>query len=119
MALRAETLVEEWLKRKGCFSIRGLKRGLGELDLLAVRPQPDDVVGWHVEVTVSFRPSGYLAREPARSSGQGESHVRKRTPEEVRAYARQSVESKSHAAAKFRLRAELRPGVRWSFHLIP
>jgi hypothetical protein len=51
MALLAESLVEEWLNRKGYFTIRGLKHGLGEMDLLAVRPESAGVIGWHV-VTV-------------------------------------------------------------------
>ena len=76
MALLAESLVEEWLNRDGYFTIRGLKHGLGEMDLLAVRPQSDGVVGWHVEVTVSFRPIGYIAREAAADSGRRGSYVR-------------------------------------------
>jgi hypothetical protein len=63
MALLAESLVEEWLNREGFFTIRGVKHGVGEMDLLAVRPQPQDaVVGWHVEVQASFRPIGYITR---------------------------------------------------------
>jgi hypothetical protein len=91
---------------------------LGEMDLLAVRPQPDGVVGWHVEVTVSFRPIGYIAREPAGSSGRRGSYVRKRTPEQVRAYAREWVKVKFRAPDKVRLRADLWPDARWSFHLV-
>jgi hypothetical protein len=45
MALLAESLVEEWLNRAGYFTIRGVKHGLGEMDLLAVRPGSDGVVG--------------------------------------------------------------------------
>jgi hypothetical protein len=37
VAIFAETLVEEWLNRKGFFTIRGAKGGLLEMDLLAVR----------------------------------------------------------------------------------
>jgi hypothetical protein len=36
MALLAEELVEEWLNRTGYFTIRGLKLGVHEVDLLAV-----------------------------------------------------------------------------------
>ena len=118
MALLAESLVEEWLNRKGYFTIRGVKHGLGEMDLLAVRPQSDGVVGWHVEVTVSFRPIGYIAREPAGDSGRRGSYVRKRTPEQVRAYAGDWVEAKFRSPTKVRLRSELWPGVRWSYHLV-
>jgi Holliday junction resolvase-like predicted endonuclease len=51
MALLAESLVEEWLNRDGYFTIRGLKHGVGEMDLLAIRPEPEGkIVGMHVEV---------------------------------------------------------------------
>jgi hypothetical protein len=118
MALLAESLVEEWLNRHGYFTIRGVKHGLGEMDLLAVRPQSEGVVGWHVEVTVSFRPIGYIAREPAGESGRRGSYVRKRTPEQVRAYAHDWVEAKFRSPDKVQLRSELWPGVRWSYHLV-
>src|SRR5262245_21519013 len=73
------------------------------MDLLAVRPESDGGAGWHVEVTVSFRPIGYIAREPAGDSGRGGSHVRKRTPEQVQAYDRAWVEAKFRAAFDFAL----------------
>jgi hypothetical protein len=108
----------EWFNRHGCFTVRGVKHGLGEMDLLAVRPQSDGVVGWDVEVTVSFRPIGYIAREPAGDSRGKGSYVRKRTSEQVRAYARDWVEAKFRSTDKAQLRSELWPGVRWSFHLV-
>ena len=37
MALLAESLVDEWLNRQGFFTIRGIKHGVGEIDLLGVR----------------------------------------------------------------------------------
>lgn len=118
MALLAESLVEEWLNRQGFFTIRGVKRGLGEMDLIAVRPNGDGVEGWHVEVTVSFRPIGYIAREPAGKDGRRGSHVRKRTPEQVQQYARAWVEAKFQAPDKKALRERLWPGARWTIHLI-
>jgi len=118
MALLAESLVEEWLNRDGYFTIRGVKHGLGEMDLLAVRPQPDGVVGRHVEVTVSFRPIGYIAREPTGDSGRRGSYVRKRSPEQVEVCARAYVDAKFRAPEKEELRARLWPGVSWSFHLV-
>jgi hypothetical protein len=111
-------LVEEWLNRQGFFTIRGVKQGLGEMDLLAVTPQGDGVLGWHVEVTVSFRPIGYIAREPAGGAGRRGSYVRKRSPEQVRAYAQAWVEAKFRAPGKAALRDRLWPGARWSWHLV-
>jgi hypothetical protein len=118
MALLAESLVEEWLNRNGYFTIRGVKHGQGEVDLLAIRPWSDGVVGWHVEVTVSFRPIGYIVREPGGESARGGSYVRKRTPEQVQDYARKWIEAKFRAPAMNKSRSDLWPGVRWSFHLV-
>jgi hypothetical protein len=36
MALLAEEIVEEWLNRNGYFTIRGIKLGVHEIDLLAI-----------------------------------------------------------------------------------
>src|SRR6266508_3130491 len=86
MALLAESLVEEWLNRDRFFTIRGLKHGIGEMDLLAVRPETDGVIGWHVEVQASFRPIGYIGRRTSsmiNESGGSPSSARARTPEEV------------------------------------
>jgi len=41
MALLAEEVVEEWLNRKGYFTIRGVKVGVDEIDILAIRPTLD------------------------------------------------------------------------------
>ena len=117
MALLAESLVEEWLNRQGFFTIRGVKQGQGEMDLLATRPESGEVVGWHVEVTVSFRPIGYIAREPGGGSRRG-SFVRKRTLDQVREFARAWVESKFAGPGKVGLRDRLWPGARWSRHLV-
>ena len=53
MALLAEELVEEWLNRQGYFTIRGAKVGVGEMDLLAVKPTDGGVECRHVEVQAS------------------------------------------------------------------
>lgn len=117
MAFIAETYVEEWLNRQGYFTIRGVKKGHEEMDLLAVRAEDGGVTGWHVEVTVSFRPIGYIAREPAAGSGRG-SFVRKRTPDQARSFAKAWIEKKFAGAAKLAIRDRLWPGARWSRHLV-
>ena len=61
MALLAESLVDEWLNRQGFFTIRGIKHGVGEIDLLGVRPNGAGLEGWNVEVKASFRPIGYIS----------------------------------------------------------
>ena len=118
MALLAESLVEEWLNRDGYFTIRGIKHGNGEMDLLAVRPEANGITGRHVEVTVSFRPIGYITPERDADTGRKGSYVRKRTPEQVDIFARAYVDSKFRASDKEQLRARLWPSVNWSFHLV-
>jgi hypothetical protein len=60
MPLLAETLVDEWLNRRGFFTVRGIKDGVEEIDLLGVRPTSNGLEGWHVEVQASFRPVNYI-----------------------------------------------------------
>lgn len=60
----AEALVEEWLNRKGYFTIRGVKVGNSEIDLLAVSPNESE--GLHVEVGVSTDSIGYLCTGSAK-----------------------------------------------------
>lgn len=50
MALIAEEVVEEWLNRKGFFSIRGIKLGVREMDILAVRHGEGGIDRRHYEV---------------------------------------------------------------------
>src|SRR5580704_4216023 len=87
MAILAESLVEEWLNREGFFTIRGVKHGVGEIDLLAIRHEPGAaVIGWHVEVQASFRPVGYIAKltgEMARASNRARTTATARTPEQI------------------------------------
>ena len=60
MALIAEELVEEWLNRKFFFTIRGLKQGVHEMDLLAIRLDGEEIQRCHYEVSVSINPVGYI-----------------------------------------------------------
>lgn len=61
MALLAEELVEEWLNRQGFFTIRGLKLGVAEMDLLGIRPIGDGIECRHLEVQASINPVSYIA----------------------------------------------------------
>jgi hypothetical protein len=121
MALLAESLVEEWLNRKGYFTVRGVKHGVGEMDLLAVRNDSGTVVGWHTEVQASFRPVGYIAKikkELVGTVGKGRNSAIKRTNEQVDDFARAWVEEKFKLRAKAELREHLWPGIQWSYHLV-
>ena len=74
MALLAESLVDEWLNRLGFFTVRGIKHGVNEIDLLGVRPDPQGALeAWHVEVQVSFRPVAYICPIPTKHSDFAES----------------------------------------------
>jgi len=65
MALLAEEIVEEWLNRQGYFTIRGIKMGVHEIDLLAVKSRGQGVVECrHIEVQASMRPVSYISRVP-------------------------------------------------------
>jgi hypothetical protein len=118
MALLGESLVEEWLNREGFFTIRGVKHGVGEMDLLAVKAQNNGIViGWHVEVQISFRPIGFIAKLP-KAPNQGRQSARKRSFEEIDSCARGWVKDKFLAEDKALLREQLWPGVKWEFHLV-
>lgn len=122
MSLLAESLVEEWLNRNSFFTIRGIKHGNGELDLLGIHREPSgSVTGWHVEVQASFRPVGYIAKltkEMAHGSGSPRGSAKKRTTEELEACAREWVDSKFRDPNKAEVRESLWSGVEWSFHLV-
>jgi hypothetical protein len=65
MSLLAEELVEEWLNRDGYFTIRGIRIGNDEIDLLAIRPRQDGGHDCrHIEVQVSINPIAYVSRVP-------------------------------------------------------
>ena len=65
MSLLAEEVVEEWLNRQGYFTIRGIKLGVDEIDLLAIRPRTGgELERRHIEVQVSVRPVSYICRVP-------------------------------------------------------
>jgi hypothetical protein len=119
MALLAETLVEEWLNRRQFFTIRGVRQGVDEIDLLAVRyreaQQPE---AWHVESQVSFRPIGYitpLARELARELGKKSTSVFRRTDQQLEQCVAARVRKKFHAKRKVAARELLWPGADWQF----
>ena len=53
MALLGEQLVNEWLNRIGFFTLRGIKMGVHEIDLLGIRMREGVLEGWHVEAQIS------------------------------------------------------------------
>jgi hypothetical protein len=64
MAMLAEEIVEEWLNRNGYFTIRGIKVGVHEIDLLALAVRGSVIEARHIEVQASIRPVSYLCPLP-------------------------------------------------------
>jgi len=108
MALVAETLVEEWLNRKGYFTIRGAKTGQGEIDLLAISFREPDAL--HVEVSVSARAIGYISGPP----------IARKSPEALKASVEEWCVRKFHGknAQIARRREELCPDHDWRYMLV-
>src|SRR5215217_3237473 len=108
MALVAEALVEEWLNRKGYFTIRGAKIGQGEIDLLAVSFRGPDAL--HVEVSVSARAIGYISGPP----------IAKKSPEDIKASVQHWCIKRFRGGKEqvARRREELCPDRDWRFMLV-
>jgi phage gp29-like protein len=106
MALLDEQLVEEWLNRKNFFTIRGLKTGVDEIDLLAIRQGKDGLECWHVEVQVSFRPVGYVC---------GDSSAKKRNDNELLEGVVLWVQKKFKSDKKIAKRDSVLAGANWKY----
>jgi len=121
MALLAESLVDEWLNRRGFFTVRGIKHGTGEIDLLGVRPDEQALEAWHVEVQASFRPVGYIAPLPDRlveGFAKTRSSMKARPREVIEAAARGWVAKKFSSTAKVTAREKVWPGLQWKFVMV-
>lgn len=116
MALLAETLVDEWLNRQGYFTVRGLKGGLGEIDLLGVRSAPSRPQACHVEVQTSFRPVGYIAPlldEDRAGFAKSKTSAKARPEALVRRSVEAWVAKKFTAPEKAAARERAWPGLTW------
>ena len=121
MALLAESLVEEWLNREGYFTVRGVRHGVNEIDLLAVRPIDGGLHARHIEVQVSTNPIGYLsalnAEQQARLSRERNSAAR-RTPEDLKTSVTEWVDKKFRSTAKQSVRDRTWPGLVWNLEFV-
>jgi hypothetical protein len=108
MSRIAEVIPEQWLRRKGFFTQRGLKvlkeDGWGEIDILAFNPKTGERV--HLEVSASIDPGGFYGGGTVATLAEG-------VAEEVdKKYKRPNIE---------RVRDEVCPpakeGQRWKFML--
>lgn len=120
MALLAEELVEEWLNRQGYFTIRGIKVGVHEIDVLAVKPTATRLECRHLEVQVSIRPVSYITRVPIeiqRSTGRIANSSKLRSDDELRQGIDEWIAKKFGHKDKVRIRNVLAPGP-WSRELV-
>lgn len=113
MSLLAEEIVEEWLNRNGYFTIRGLKVGRHEIDLLAVKITENGLKRRHIEVQASSRPIGYVTKSP----GSAESIAKRRSDDELRKHVAGWVRKKFNLPEKQRILQELAPGA-WTKELV-
>lgn len=119
MALLAEEVVEEWLRRSGYFTLRGVKIGVHEIDLLAVRHRPDNQPECrHIEVQASARPVSYISRVPKAVQKQGRAaNSAKRSDDELIDGVAEWVQKKFNRPEKVALMKSLWPGV-WTKELV-
>lgn len=119
MALLAEEIVEEWLNRQGYFSIRGIRLGVNEIDLVAVKLRTgQEAICRHIEVQASMRPVSYISKVPkaARKAGKAP-NSNARSDEELAEGVAEWVEGKFFSAKKRALIRTLCDGD-WSSELV-
>lgn len=119
MALLAEEIVEEWLNRQGYFTIRGIKMGVQEIDLLAIRYMSDGQAECrHIEVQASMRPISYISRVPKNEQKSGRAaNSAKRSDDELVQGVSEWVDKKFRRPDKKALMAKLWKG-QWSSELV-
>ncbi|HWY12616.1 MAG TPA: hypothetical protein VN026_14885 [Bacteroidia bacterium] len=109
MALLAETIVEEWLMRNGYFTIRGLKLGVHEMDILAVKNMNGQWKNIHIEVQASHNPIGYIT---------GNSSAKTRKLAELNKAVDEWVQKKFYLPKKVAIRKQLCENIKWELMLV-
>lgn len=119
MALLAEEIVEEWLNRQGYFTIRGIKIGVHEIDMLAVRFKGEgDPECRHIEVQASMRPVSFISRIPKQLQRTGRAaNTPRRSREELEKGVQEWVETKFRRSDKIALMKKLW-NAKWSSELV-
>jgi len=120
MALIAEEIVNEWLNRKGYFTMRGVKLGVQEMDILAVKYENGKPILRHYEVQASMRPASYISQVPKaiqKRTGRKPNDARRRSKSELATGVREWIDKKFRLPNKKALRERLVQG-QWSFHLV-
>jgi hypothetical protein len=122
MALLAEQLVEEWLNRQGYFTMRGIKVGVHEIDLLAIKPTATDLEARHIEVQISFRPISYistLSTDQQKALGLKSKNSASTRPNNIiEEGVRVWVEKKFTSRRKTEMRDRVIPKANWKFELV-
>jgi hypothetical protein len=121
MSLLAEEIVEEWLNRQGYFTIRGIKVGVDEIDLLAIKPKERGGHDCrHVEVQVSINPISYVSKVPKelrKQQGIAPNNAKRRDDDQLRQGVNEWIARKFDHQGKADLREKLCPGA-WSRELV-
>ena len=120
MALLAEELVEEWLNRQGYFTIRGIKLGVNEIDLLAIRCSHGKIECRHIEVQASVNPVSYITKVPkevSKSTGRASTSAKTRGIQELEIGVAEWVTKKFDNPRKVKIRNSLAYG-EWTRELV-
>ena len=120
MSLLAEEIVEEWLNRNGYFTIRGIKIGVNEIDLLAITMCGSVVEARHIEVQASVRPMSYLCpltKENQKNTNRSPMNAKRRSQEELADGVEEWVNKKYYLDTKKQLRNSCLKGV-WKYELV-
>lgn len=124
MALLAEQLVDEWLNRLGFFTVRGIKEGVNEIDLLAIRPNEQGIGldAWHVEVQISFNPTAYISQlsdaQMKELGARSRSSAKQRPLDMLEGSVADWVDKKFKQKKKIGTREKRWPGQQWHFVLV-
>ena len=113
MALLAEEIVEEWLNRNGYFTIRGIKIGVNEIDLLAIKINGSKIEARHIEVQASSNPISYLcplSKRLRKKTGRSPQSTKLRSVKEVEESVNEWLEKKYYQKKKQNLRDMLFSG---------
>ena len=120
MALLAEQIVEEWLTRQGYFTIRGLRIGVHEIDLLAVKSLGNEQ--WeklHIEVQVSHRPVAYISQLTQERQKEfnikGSANATVRTDQQLKVTVDDWIKKKYLSENKKQLRMKLSNSDDWKY----
>lgn len=119
MALLAEEIVEEWLNRQGYFTIRGVKVGVDEIDILATRFFNKAAECRQFEVQCSVQPISYISKLPKRiqkETGRA-ANTMKRSESELKEGVKEWIEKKYTLKNKVDLIKKLCP-FEWSKELV-